>query len=155
MVHVTQGANFKTYPAYICVIYKKWISNQVSTSTTRLVHINESWLKRSSTIQMESTTLDSANFTTLLAQRSDNTNSTWHSEFYRKNTKDKILEWEGTSRSVHTTQLTGPLNLSEVRSADHCCNWKSMYNICQPSAYSKSQPDIENTYCLNPGYAAN
>lgn len=59
---------------------------------------------------MESTPLDSADFTTLLAQQSDNTNSIWHSEFYRKNTKDKILEWEGTSRSVSATQLIGRNN---------------------------------------------
>lgn len=32
--------------------------------------------------------------------------------FTEKNTKDKILEWEGTSRSVSATQLTGQNNSS-------------------------------------------
>lgn len=61
---------------------------------------------------MGSTTLDSADFATLLAQQSNNINSIRHSEFYRKNTKDKILEWEGTSRSVSATRLTGQNNSS-------------------------------------------
>lgn len=61
---------------------------------------------------MRSTTLDSADFTALLAQQSNNINSIRYSEFYRKNTKDKILEWEGTSRSVSATRLTGQNNSS-------------------------------------------